>query len=565
MVNLDELLVGKDPERTCTYSSVITAETALTVAPIYKLNDDCLGKVLENFINESTTLYQCILVNRSWCKAAIPLLWSNPFEYLKIQKYDHGWRLIRTYLNCLPDNEKHIVNKWILPSDLQKTLFDYPEFLKCLDTFGFQEAMTQWKRYHWKTIWERLGHFDLDKAIGDILFRRCNGLDSLYIIFFAYTQNIAYFEEPSNALTRLQTCKIIHDLQGRYYNYVENREQVTLVENFDIITKFAHNIKYLEIILPENRTRETGYQLAKLLKVQHNLEEFVVREFWNQADTNAIFSSLACQSQYLRSLSFIRLTHFHEKLAELLNSCPNLEILRFLEPDAHNYSKIPPLNCRLKNFCVWGKPMISQFVVIPDISFRLDIIRSIIETSSSTLKKLALGTFTEELCISVIQCINLKSLIIQAKEDISKTLPRYLSTSGLQQLTLFGRHEHYFNQNTIFEFSKSMPRSLYQLDLLLEILPKDLEVLFLNCDSPLKKISLYHQQNILEQNIPEFLTNYIGTLEHFIELRYLIDNKVLGEVYLEPILEALTVIPRIKIVLGKRHFYPYYFQDTGYF
>ncbi|CAG8660394.1 10474_t:CDS:1, partial [Funneliformis mosseae] len=71
---------------------------------------------------------------------------------------------------------------------------------------------------------------------------RCNGLDSLYIIFFAYTQNIAYFEEPSNALTRLQTCKIIHDLQGSTII----TELVTLVENFNVITKYAHNIKYLE-------------------------------------------------------------------------------------------------------------------------------------------------------------------------------------------------------------------------------------------------------------------------------------------------------------------------------
>ncbi|CAG8611030.1 16743_t:CDS:2 [Funneliformis caledonium] len=136
-----------------------TAEAAFTNSPINKFNVECLEKIL-NFTNESITLYQCILANRLWCHIAIPL---------------------KTYLNCLPDNEKHI-------------------------------AMTKWKRYHWKTVWKRLGHFDLDKTIGDILFRKCNGLDSLYIIFFAYIQNIAYFEEPSNTLTRLQTCKIIHDL-----------------------------------------------------------------------------------------------------------------------------------------------------------------------------------------------------------------------------------------------------------------------------------------------------------------------------------------------------------------
>jgi len=114
-----------------------------------------------------------------------------------------------------------------------------------------------------------------------------------------------------------------------------------------------------------------------------------------------------------------------------------------------------------------------------------------------------------------------------------------------------------------FQRISSIPISLYHLDLLLEILPKDLEILLSTCTSPLEKISLHHQQNILEQNVPQFLSNFINRNKNFSELRYLIDNKV-GEIYLEPILQALRVIPKINVVLGKNNFYPYYFQDTGY-
>lgn len=559
MGNLDKLLTS---ENTTTEGTSIAIKSTSTIA-----NVECLEKILGNFWDLSDdieTLFNCTLVNRLWCKIAIPFLWSNPFGYLRCQKHDRGWQLIRTYLSCLPDDEKTKVNKWILQADLKKPLFDYPIYLKCLDTFGFQEAMTKWKRHHWRTVWERLGHFDMDKAIGDILFSRCRGLDSLDIIFFAYTQNIAYFEEPSNGLTKLQSCKIIHDLQGRYYNYTENREQVTLNDNFKIITKYAHNIKYLEINLPESRSGRTGHELVKLLKNQKNLEEFVVREFWDISLTANVFDTLRLQSNFLKALSLIRITHFHEKLSRLLNSCPNLKILRFLEPDIRIDSEVPSFNCELTNFCVWGKPMISHFIIIPDITFDLDIVKSILESSSSTLTKLVLGTFTKELCLTIFKCKKLKFLIIQASEDISSLLPLYLLSSDLQQLTLFGKHKNYFNQQTLVEFSKSLPSTLYHLDLLLEILPKDLMVLISNCSSPLKKISLHHQQNIFD-DVLLFLKKYIQKNKRFTELRYIIDNKVYGEVYLDPILHALKTIPKINYVLGKNNFYPFYFQDTGYF
>ncbi|GBB99736.1 hypothetical protein RclHR1_03610012 [Rhizophagus clarus] len=559
MGNLDEFLTGENTKK-----NFEATKPNSTNSSIIKLDITCLEKILEYFSGDLATLFKCLLVNRLWCKIVVPLLWSNPFEYLKYQKHDHGWQLIRTYLSCLPEEEKQIVNKWILQSDLRKPLFDYPIYLKCLDTFGFQEAMTKWKRYHWKTVWERLGHFDMDKAIGDILFRRCKGLDSLYIIFFAYTQNIAYFEEPLNGLTKLQTCKIIHDFQGRYYNYTENREQVTLNDNFKIISKYAHNIKYLEINLPENRSGRTGQELVKLLKNQKNLEEFVVREFWDISLAADIFDTLKLQCNFLRALSFTRLTHFHEKLSQLLNSCPNLKILRFLEPDIREDSEVPNFNCKLTNFCVWGKPMVSHFIINPDITFNLDIVKSIIESSVSTLTKLVLGTFTKELCSTIFQCTKLKFLIIQAKEDISSLLPLYLSMSDLQQLTLFGKPKNYFNQQTLLKFSNSLPSTLHHLDLLLEISPKDLMVLLSNCTSPLRKISLHHQQNIFD-DILLFLKKYIQMNKGFSELRYIIDNKVYGEVYLDPILQALRSIPKLKYVLGKNNFYPYYFQDTGYF
>ncbi|GET60673.1 hypothetical protein GLOIN_2v1782947 [Rhizophagus irregularis DAOM 181602=DAOM 197198] len=37
-------------------------------------------EVIKYFQNDYSTLYSCILINRLWCRLAIPLLWDNPFS-----------------------------------------------------------------------------------------------------------------------------------------------------------------------------------------------------------------------------------------------------------------------------------------------------------------------------------------------------------------------------------------------------------------------------------------------------------------------------------------------------
>ncbi|POG71939.1 hypothetical protein GLOIN_2v1601523, partial [Rhizophagus irregularis DAOM 181602=DAOM 197198] len=46
-------------------------------------------------------LYSCILVNRLWCRLAIPLLWEDPF-CIPTQNY----RCIEIYLSYLNENDK---------------------------------------------------------------------------------------------------------------------------------------------------------------------------------------------------------------------------------------------------------------------------------------------------------------------------------------------------------------------------------------------------------------------------------------------------------------------------
>jgi hypothetical protein len=95
-------------------------------------------------------LYSCILVNRLWCRLAIPLLWENPFSiitknyhYCHIKKYYH---YIEIYLYYLNEGSKVKFNEFGINNDLlpSNTLFNYPSFIKYLKTNRIYYSIKKW-------------------------------------------------------------------------------------------------------------------------------------------------------------------------------------------------------------------------------------------------------------------------------------------------------------------------------------------------------------------------------------------------------------------------------------
>src|SRR6266498_3523158 len=59
------------------------------------------NEIIQHFRHDYKTLHSCILVNRSWCRLAIPLLWEDPFSIPT-----GNYHFIKNYLNNLNDNDK---------------------------------------------------------------------------------------------------------------------------------------------------------------------------------------------------------------------------------------------------------------------------------------------------------------------------------------------------------------------------------------------------------------------------------------------------------------------------
>lgn len=50
------------------------------------LPNDCIYDILKYLKSHRSTLYNCSLVNRLWCKETIPLFYANPFINLTHKK-----------------------------------------------------------------------------------------------------------------------------------------------------------------------------------------------------------------------------------------------------------------------------------------------------------------------------------------------------------------------------------------------------------------------------------------------------------------------------------------------
>ena len=101
-------------------------------------------EIIQYLRNDFSTLYSCILVNRLWCRLAIPLLWEDPFSI-----YAQNFQFIEIYLGNLNEDDyvkqklANIVDMKLIAS-CSSTLFNYPSFIKNLDTNKVRRSIKYW-------------------------------------------------------------------------------------------------------------------------------------------------------------------------------------------------------------------------------------------------------------------------------------------------------------------------------------------------------------------------------------------------------------------------------------
>ncbi|GBB86041.1 hypothetical protein RclHR1_01250004 [Rhizophagus clarus] len=184
--------------------------------------------------NDFSTLYSCILVNRLWCRLAIPLLWEDPFSI----KSPDNHHFIKVFLSNLNDDDKTKLNDYGINYNLfpLNTLFNYPSFIDCLNIHKLNCSIIDFMKINIlvKSQTSYVPLFSLNEK--SPYFNSIYGNLLYEIKEFIYSLLIKIFIQNG---TKLQTLEI------------ETSDDVYKIINFDLLLQnpnFFCNIRNLSVI-----------------------------------------------------------------------------------------------------------------------------------------------------------------------------------------------------------------------------------------------------------------------------------------------------------------------------
>ncbi|CAB4403168.1 unnamed protein product [Rhizophagus irregularis] len=237
---------------------------------------ELLNEVIQYFHYDYKTLHSCILVNRLWCRLAIPLLWEDLFSIKSIKSFDN-YRFIEIYLCNLSDDDKTRLNEYVIHSGLfpSNTLFNYPKFIKHLDICKVYISIEAWAYTNLPTS----PTSQILNFIIELIFR------SLFLIFIENEVNLHSFGVRIDNYKEFECFSAAFELVLQNTNFVYNIKSLTLdfdSEITDNITKFleflcsnCNSISSLYFLLPiiNNGHPIIEKNLSQMIKLQKNLKK----------------------------------------------------------------------------------------------------------------------------------------------------------------------------------------------------------------------------------------------------------------------------------------------------
>ncbi|CAG8477267.1 924_t:CDS:1 [Acaulospora colombiana] len=221
-----------------------------------QITTDCVEEIIKFLANDVKTLHSCLLVNRSWCRLTVPILWSNPWKYKsEIGEDQFNQSMTMILLSFIPVNTRellrqHYRNAVIDFPPAQTPLFEYTSYCQYLPTCVVRQL--------WNEIEKRNG---LAYSIPDYV--RYFYIKHIYMMFINSSSNIKHLELP-------QHMRLIDFLECK-----EGLSQLHVLEcnaNHDSVSFFeiAEICRNLQKLIVDCDQDNEG--LAMLIKKQHGLE-----------------------------------------------------------------------------------------------------------------------------------------------------------------------------------------------------------------------------------------------------------------------------------------------------
>ncbi|PKY18354.1 hypothetical protein RhiirB3_431149 [Rhizophagus irregularis] len=395
-----------------------------------KLNRDIIFLILKELQNDHKSFYSCLLVNRTWCEMAVPILWRDPAKIfgccLNIKPFKNIFNVILSHLSEESRDYLKIQGIDVFKEIYHQPLFNYISFWKCLDLcfLDYMVALTD--------IEENMKYI-LGKKILKLFINSDSKFFSLSISELQY-------------LNILGTEQCFSEIE---YFYSDNNANSNILKG---LAKINTSIKKLEFYIMYIDDDDHG--IVRLIEVQKSLKEVIFR---NSRGTNETYCKLLENSliTYADSVQYLRIDW--KPITEFLSNFVNLVSLDLMD---HSYDY----------FKTWNNLEKASFPLLKFLkSERVPpwVLANLIKNTKGHLIKINIFNYQDvddgRLIKAIYQnCPKLNYLRLQlSNEYVSDFESLLINCQFLFKLDIIGMDN--FNWNKLFDIlTKFSPINLYK-------------------------------------------------------------------------------------------------------
>ncbi|CAB5205677.1 unnamed protein product [Rhizophagus irregularis] len=297
---------------------------------------ELIEEIIQYFRKDLSTLYSCILVNRLWCRLAIPLLWEDPFS-IPTQHY----RCIETYLCFLNEDSKAKFNEYIIIDNLllsnSTLLFNYPNFIKYLDTSKICQSIKYWVDTLVDIYNNELGNL-VYRSLFEVFIESEGNLLSFEVVMITDYGCDGYFNDNIDLI--LQNPKLTYNIRNLNFDHYAISPQNT-ISFLKFLYSNCNSISSIIFFFP---TYGIGHSLSliencltQIIISQHNLKKISFGYYINPHDSLLSLKNSNC-SNTLNTIifCFIDFKNIINILQEAFDQLNVLESIHILYCDSLN-------------------------------------------------------------------------------------------------------------------------------------------------------------------------------------------------------------------------------------
>jgi hypothetical protein len=476
---------------------------------------ELLNEIMQYFHYDYKTLHSCILVNRLWCRLAIPLLWEDPFS-IKVPKNYH---FIEIYLHNINEDDKTKlydyaeINNNIFPLN---TLFNYPSFIQRLNTFAVCKSIEKWvATVGTSTIISQYSdHYLSPSKLTKLICRL------LFLIFIENEVNLHSFEVRMNSQSEAEYLYEIYELILQNPNFICNIKNMEFDFNTtsELVTKFlkffhsnCSSITSFYFLFASYVSDYTIIEksLSRVINSQNNLKKILFGY-----NTFPLYYSLLSLknpncSNTLNTIIFYNVDFENMIiLSEVFNQLNVLESIHMVYCYSLDFSFIRQINNITKPFKL-------KSLFLNEVS-QIDPLKLLIQKSCDYLEYFEIScNESQQLLQSIIKYCSKIKYLGPVKMDNKSSIYLLLElieniTQNLNFLTIGAYYGTHLVPIILRKLGQILPFKLEYLNLNLTTNTSDLEIFLKNSQNTfIKKLLISNIKREGSQNIIPYIIEYI--------------------------------------------------------